>query len=78
MASNSLFAFQFWYKSEEYSPTEYIWIIAASISEAQTVFTDHNYTSFYDYGLWPCDEIPQSEFEIPHNQGDILGGNALI
>ena len=71
-------AYLFWYKSDEYAPTEYIYIIAVSAKQAQWYWVHHGYTRMYDYCFNPIDEIDAKDFVKQHKVGDMLGQYATI
>lgn len=71
-------AYQFWYRSDDYAPTEYIWIISDSPVHALNIFASRGYNEYPDYSDDPSDIIPESEFETNHIPGEILGINAII
>ena len=71
-------AYLFWYKSSETARTEYIYIVAWTVKQARFYFFDRGFNKYYDYASWPVDEIPQSEWEIDHKPGTVLGDNAII
>lgn len=71
-------AYLFWYKSNEYARTEYIYIIAVSVRQAQWYWVHKGYTRMYDYCFYPIDEIEAKDFMQSHNIGDILGQFAII
>ena len=71
-------AFLFWYKSDEYAKTEYIYIIAVSEKQANFLFYKNGYKNMYDYSNGPVDIIDALYFRARHNVGDILGQNAII
>ena len=71
-------AFLFWYKSDEYAKTEYIYIIAVSEKQANFIFYKNGYKNMYDYSNGPIDIIASYYFRARHNVGDILGQNAII
>ena len=72
------YAFLFWYKSSEYSPTEYIYIIAFTHKQACYFYDRAGYRRMYDYSHEYCDARPASEWNKPHEVGDILGQYAVI
>ena len=72
-----LTAYQFWYQSSPGAKTEYIWIISDSFQEAVSLFKQH-YSWAYDYETFPCDRIPEQEWENEHLPNQILGGNVII
>ena len=74
-------AFLFWYKTSEYSTTEYVYVIA--VSEKQAIFFWSKYLREtlgrpYDYIMAPCGIINQKDFVARHEVGDILGQYAYI
>ena len=71
-------AYLFWYKSDEYAKTEYIYIIAVSEKQANFLFYKNGYKNMYDYSNGPIDIIGSCYFRARHNVGDILGQNAII
>ena len=71
-------AFLFWYKSDEYAKTEYIYIIAVSEKQANFIFYKNGYKNMYDYSNGPIDIIDAYYFRARHNVGDILGKDAII
>lgn len=71
-------AFLFWYKSSTYAPTEYIYIIAYTLRQAQYFYRKAGYTRMYDYDTLPVDCIQEYDFVEPHRVGDILGQYATI
>ena len=71
-------AFLFWYKSDEYAKTEYVYIIAVSEKQANYLFYVNGYKNMYDYSNGPIDIIDAYHFRARHNVGDILGQNAII
>ena len=71
-------AFLFWYKSDEYAKTEYIYIIAVSEKQANFIFYKNGYKNMYDYSNGPIDIIDAYYFRARHNVGDILGQDAII
>ena len=71
-------AFQFWYKFDENTPTEYIYIIAVSLKQAQYFYKRLGYTRMFDYSLVPTRVIDKSAFNFIHAIGDVLGQDAII
>lgn len=71
-------AYLFWYKSDEYAPTEYVYIIAVSVKQAQWFWVHNGYTHMYDYCFNPIDAIDAKDFIKRHEVGDILGQYATI
>lgn len=71
-------AYLFWYKSDEYAPIEYIYIIAVSVKQARYFFIKNGYMNMYDASLKPVDYIDKLDFLKPHKIGDILGQYAVI
>ena len=71
-------AFQFWYKSSEDAPTEYIYIIAFSYKQARYYFIKAGYTRMHDFSFYCSDTIPFKYWLAKHEVGDILGQNAVI
>lgn len=71
-------AFLFWYKSSEDAPTEYIYVIAVTLKQAQYFYIRRGYTSMFDYSTTPVDDIDEEDFLKPHHVGDILGQYATI
>ena len=71
-------AYLFWYKSDEYAPTEYIYIIAYTLKQARYYYIKLGYTRMFDYSLDPVKEIEQKRFNAKHEIGDILGQYAVI
>lgn len=71
-------AFQFWYKSDIYAPTEYIYIIAVSLKQARYFYTSKGFTRMYDYSINPVNIIQACLFKKRHEVGDILGQYAVI
>lgn len=71
-------AYLFWYKNDEYAPTEYVYIIALSYKQANYFWYNylHNVLGYvYDYDTTPCNVMQCTR---PHDVGDILGQNARI
>ena len=71
-------AYLFWYKSDEYATTEYIYIIAYSYKQACFYFKKYGYTNMYDYDETPIDEVYEADFINKHQVGDTLGQYAII
>lgn len=71
-------AYLFWYKSSEYATTEYIYIIALSVSQARFYFYQAGYGHMLDYSYSPIDEIDENRFMKKHLLGEILGQYAVI
>ena len=71
-------AYLYWYKSDEYAPTEYIYIIALSLKQANYIFYSKGYKNMADYSNGPIDIIDACYFRARHEVGDILGQNAII
>lgn len=71
-------AYLFWYKSDEYAKTEYIYIFALSLKQARFFYIKNGYTHMYDYSLNPVDEIEANHFTIRHEVGEIRGELARI
>lgn len=71
-------AYLFWYKSDEYAPTEYVYIIAVSVKQAIYYWLHKGYARMYDYCYNPIDAIEEKDFLKPHKIGDILGQYAII
>lgn len=71
-------AYLFWYKSEEDAPTEYVYIIALSMKQAQYYWVHHGYTRMYDYCFNPIDAIDAKDFVKQHKVGEMLGQYATI
>ena len=71
-------AYLFWYKSDEYAPTEYIYIVAFSVKQARYFYIKNGYTYMYDYSCTPVDEISADNWTARHEIGDILGQYARI
>ena len=68
-------AYLFWYKSDEYAPTEYVYVIAYSAKQARFFFYREGYTRMWDYSNWPIDEIEKYNFTREHTIGQILWAN---
>ena len=71
-------AYLFWYKIDAYAPTEYVYIVALSVKQAQFYWVHQGYTHMYDYCFNPIDYIEETDFLKPHNVGDTLGQYATI
>ena len=71
-------AYQFWYKSSQDAPTEYIYIIAFTYKQAVYLFHKAGYNRMYDYSNYCCDTIPCAYWLNKHDIGDILGQNAVV
>lgn len=78
MGSNKPYAYLFWYKSDEYATTEYIYIIAFSVKQARLFYIKSGYTRMYDYSCTPVDAISADNWTARHEIGDILGQYARI
>lgn len=71
-------AYLYWYKSDDYAPTEYIYIIAKSIRQANYIFYSKGYKNMADYSNMPIDVIDACYFRATHHIGDILGQYAVL
>lgn len=74
-------AYLFWYKSDEYATTEYIYVIAITPKQARYFWFKYireDLGAVYDYTNAPVGDITEEDFETNHNVGDILGQYAVI
>ena len=71
-------AYLYWYKCDEYAKTEYIYIIAVSVKQANYIFYSQGYKNMTDYSNGPIDIISAYYFRNHHKVGDILGQNAIL
>lgn len=81
MPNNNLHAYLFWYKTDEYATTEYVYVVAYSYKQARHFWFNYlKYTLGWacDYQLTPCDVIDGNDFMKQHKAGDILGQYAII
>lgn len=76
--STHMKAYVYWYKSEEMAKTEYIYIIAVSLKQAEYIFYSKGYKKMFDYSNGPIDIIEACYFSKRHQVGDILGQNAIL
>lgn len=71
-------AYLFWYKCDELAPTEYVYIIAKSVKQAQWFWVHNGYTHMYDYCFNPIDAIDEHNFVNHHQVGEMFGQYAVI
>lgn len=72
-------AYLFWYIPSKYGTTEYVYVIAVSVKQAQYFW--YNYVKYtlgnvYDFDYYPCYEV--EGLTRHHEVGDILGQNAIL
>lgn len=74
-------AYCFWYISDQYATTEYVYVIAVTYKQAKYLWFNYlkNVIGWaYDYDLEPCGITDQKDFARRHDVGDILGQNAVL
>ena len=65
-------AYLFWYKTSQFNPTKYIYIVAVSEKQARFFYYKAGYTLMHEYECSSINFIPACDFTKRHAVGAIV------